>query len=72
MDEFKRNILNKDSKISIFSQFSDFIFLIYQTKKNKFTKLTIVTEKYIKTYYTKRVMKVKAFYHKGEKIWISF
>ena len=32
----------------------------------------LVTEKYIKTYYTKRVMKVKAFYHKGEKIWISF
>jgi hypothetical protein len=40
--------------------------------QNKFIKLTIVTEKYIKTYYTKRVMKVKAFYHKGEKIWISF
>lgn len=34
--------------------------------QNKFIKLTIVTEKHIKTYYIKRVMKVKAFYHKGE------
>ena len=42
LEEFKRNILNKDSKISIFSQFSDFISLIYQTKKNKFSKLKIL------------------------------
>lgn len=34
--------------------------------QNKFIELTIVTEKHIKKYYTKRVMKVKAFYHKGE------
>ena len=40
--------------------------------QNKFIKLTIVTEKHMKKYYTEKVMKVKAFYHKGEKIWISF
>lgn len=41
LEEIKRNILNKDSKMSIFSQFSEFISLICQTKKTKFSKLKI-------------------------------
>ena len=40
--EFKKNILKKDSKMNIFSQFSEFISLIYQTKKTKFSKLKIL------------------------------
>ena len=42
LEEIKRNILNKDSKMSIFFQFSEFISLIYQTKKTKFSKLKIL------------------------------
>ena len=42
LKEIKQNILNKENKISIFSQFSDFISLIYQTRKNKFSKLKIL------------------------------
>ena len=42
LEEIKQNILNKENKISIFSQFSDFISLIYQTRKNKFSKLKIL------------------------------
>ena len=42
LKEIKQNILNKENKISIFSQFSDFISLIYQTRKNKFSKLRIL------------------------------
>ena len=42
LEEFKKNILKKDSKMNIFSQFSEFISLIYQTKKTKFSKLKIL------------------------------
>ena len=42
LEEFKRNILNKDSKISIFSQFSDFISLIYKSRRTKFSKIKIL------------------------------
>ena len=55
LKEIKQNILNKENKISIFSQFSDFISLIYQTRKNKFSKLKILEiiakhKKYIKEF----------------------
>ena len=42
LEEFKRNILNKDSKISIFSQFSDFMSLLSQARRTKFSKLKIL------------------------------
>ena len=42
LKEIKQNILNKENKISIFSQFSDFMSLLYQARKTKFSKLKIL------------------------------
>ena len=42
LKELKLKIHNKENQVNIFSQFSDFISLIYQTRKNKFSKLKIL------------------------------
>lgn len=42
LKEIKRNILNNDNKISIFSQFSEFMFLLCTNRKTKFSKLKIL------------------------------
>ena len=42
LKEIKQNILNKENKISIFSQFSDFISLIYKSRRTKFSKIKIL------------------------------
>ena len=40
--EIEKHILDKDNKISIFSQFSDFMSLLYQARRTKFSKLKIL------------------------------
>ena len=42
LKEIKQNILNKENKISIFSQFSDFVSLIYKSRRTKFSKIKIL------------------------------
>ena len=42
LKEIKKHIQDKDNKMSIFSQFSDFMSLLYQTRKTKFSKLKIL------------------------------
>ncbi|QQB74660.1 TetR/AcrR family transcriptional regulator [Fusobacterium canifelinum] len=42
LKEIKKHIQDKDNKMSIFSQFSDFMFLLYQARKTKFSKLKIL------------------------------
>ena len=40
--EIEKHILDKDNKMSIFSQFSDFMSLLYQARRTKFSKLKIL------------------------------
>ena len=40
--EIEKHILDKDNKMSIFSRFSDFMSLLYQARKTKFSKLKIL------------------------------
>ena len=42
LKEFKLNIHNKENQINIFSQFSDFISLIYKSRRTKFSKIKIL------------------------------
>ena len=42
LKEIKKHIQDKDNKMSIFSQFSDFMSLLYQARKTKFSKLKIL------------------------------
>ena len=42
LKEFKLKIHNKENQINIFSQFSDFISLIYKSRRTKFSKLKIL------------------------------
>ena len=42
LKEIKKHIQDKDNKMSIFSQFSDFMSLLYQTRRTKFSKLKIL------------------------------
>ena len=40
--EIEKHILDKDNKMSIFSQFSDFMSLLYQARRTKFSKLKLL------------------------------
>ena len=42
LKEFKLKIHNKENQINIFSQFSDFISLIYKSRRTKFSKIKIL------------------------------
>ena len=42
LKEIKKHIQDKDNKMSIFSQFSEFMSLFYQARKTKFSKLKIL------------------------------
>ena len=42
LKEFKLYIHNKENQINIFSQFSDFISLIYKSRRTKFSKIKIL------------------------------
>ena len=42
LKEIKKHIQDKDNKMSIFSQFSDFMSLLSQARKTKFSKLKIL------------------------------
>ena len=42
LKEFKLKIHNKENQVNIFSQFSDFISLIYKSRRTKFSKIKIL------------------------------
>ena len=42
LKEFKLKIHNKENQLNIFSQFSDFISLIYKSRRTKFSKIKIL------------------------------